>query len=331
MAYALQKEKVKIGISGSKFYFEPPPYPIVAPNDEELDFIRLRTQETCRTPLAIRIRKFRRFELAGIRNQIVDFEKQRFRNICTNYPKYEFLFYFQFPRGYRITINQAKNLEDMQKIDEAHFIISYESNTSQHFNIFNQQLEEFRDRNKDRIVVPLLDPGVKDTTNLAAKATAVVRQGCKVCGVISRHYLERGWNRIMPILKEAGVYVIVFGVNPRFTRRGEDDEYCLLVPPLLFGADVVSHGLPWSGGPSKLRFLKSDWIYHRDMSGDNRLNYELSKARAIFTSNQSCETDLSGKEPLTVAQIKEGFRYFASDMGLLDKRRIQTLNHFQSK
>ena len=57
----------------------------------------------------------------------------------------------------------------------------------------------------------------------------------------------------------------------------------------------------------------------------------MAKAEAIITSNRLCEEDLTEKEPLTVAQIKEGFRYFAKEMGLLDKGRIQTLQRFQSK
>lgn len=89
----------------------------------------------------------------------------------------------------------------------------------------------------------------------------------------------------------------------------------------MLGADVVSHGMAWSGGPPTIRFLEDDWVYHKnDITGNDKYNYELSRAKAVIKANKLCEEDFMEREPLTVSQTKEVFGYFAKRMGLSQKR-----------
>ena len=315
------KENIKIEIPGSKFYFEPPKIPMVVPNDRELDYIKLRLNEECRTPLAVRVRKFSRNEIKNISEETLHTEKKRFENVCRSYPGYEFIFYFQFAQGYELTDEQVKILEEIQRIDGSHFITFYENKTSEHVDDFKQKLKDFKETNKNKIIIPLLDPGVKDLTNLVAKASFVVEQGFKICGVMNRHHEAMGWNEIMPFLTVAGIYVMVFGVFPRGTKKDEDSKYSNLAPPLMRGAKVVSHGMAWRPGPTKLTFLEDDWLYHRkDLPGNQKQNYELSRAKAIIKANQLCESDIVRKELSEIIQSKEVFGYFAKRMGISQER-----------
>jgi hypothetical protein len=295
-------------------------HPIIVPNNEELAFMEEMGQTIpFNIPIAVGIQRFTVEEMSLLVLQ-KDEIKKTFENVCDTYREHEFIFYSQFREGYRLTPLQSKSIEEIQKTDKTRFMLSYEPYTSQNSKKFIQQLNELSERNEGKIIIPLLDPAEKDLMNLSAKAHLVTKHDYKICGVFSRHYNYRGWNRIMPILKEANVYVIVLGVYPRYTVRNKDNEYSLLVPPLLLEANAVCHGLAWSGGRSKSRFLQDDWIYHYDDTvPSSKHNYRVSRVGAIIQANIFCKEQLSDNDPLSLIQTVDGFRYFAKEMGISDK------------
>lgn len=299
-------------------------HPIVVPTDEELAFMQENGKPLPNDiPIAVRVQKFSVSDMSLLTVE-KDLSKLRFENICKNYPQYEFIFYFQFKEGYKLTSAQLTATEEIQNINKTKFRVCYEPYTAQNSKKFMELLDDFAKRNVNKIVIPLLDAGEKDLSNLTAKALYVVKQDYKICGVISRHHLRKGWKLIMPILKEAGIFVIVLGVYPRYTFRNEKNEYSLLVPPLLLGANVVSHGMAWSGGPSKTRFLQNDWIYHYapEMPSSTK-NYRLSRAEAVISANNFCKQQLSSNNPLSLISYVEGFSYFADEMGISNVRRLK--------
>lgn len=291
---------------------------IVIPNDQELTYLKgADFGQYLKTPFAVRVRQFGNYDLMTLRPGIAKKERDDFQGICNAHKNHKFLFHYQFPNGVLLTGEQVAVMHDSQEIDETPFFLAYTAfNWS--LEVAKAQLRKQVERHTNKIVLPVFDLDVKDLKSLAERALYVVEVGFKHCVVICRGYKNMAWSILMPILKRAGIFVFVLGVQPRMTR--DDKKATLLAYPFLYGANCVSHGLSWWKGQAAIQFLGKDWIYRQNSaleSGDRQLDYAVSRIQAIETANESCMQELQGRTPIELVQTIEGFRYFGERMGML--------------
>jgi hypothetical protein len=219
-----------------------------------------------------------------------------------------------------LTDEQVRIIHECQEINETPLFLAYGKGSRELSDEYIKRMIAQRQNHKDKKVLPVLDLDSPDLQLLALKTKAIVDNDFDAAVIVYRG-MKKSLNVAMPILKKAGIFIFVIGVQPRQTR--DDVKASLLAVPFIFGANTSSHGLPWSGGKAVIRFMNREWFYKENKTPVQTSyfqEYSRSRAEAIETANISCRDDLQSKSvPQLIVEIK-GFAYFAKRLGISNKR-----------
>ncbi len=281
----------------------------ILPTDEEIGFMsETKRQFVDGIPLAVRIKRVKGMELRFLTEKYVAVEKQHNTNICRSYSQFAFLQMFQFKLGTHLLPGHFKAMELIQTIPETKTMTYYPpANASD----FSNGLDHFESTYADeKQIMPLLDPAHTET-ELKKMVLDIVDRKYKFCAVIGRNFNLDGWDIIMPELKKNKIMVLVLCTYPRATRTDSGKAYSTLCPPILMGANVVSHGMAWSGGPSPPKRLGRDLIYHAGKGVASKYEYHDNRAEAVNVMSSSLRNDIKNyPNPRLLATI-EGFSHFS--------------------
>ncbi|MFH1333197.1 MAG: hypothetical protein ABIH53_03105 [archaeon] len=308
---------------------------MVIPNDQEVKYAQTSGQIiSYNSPLSIKVRKIPEKNLKDLNKSKINDEQVNLLSTIQKYKEYKFIPLFQFKEAIILNAEILDTIEKIQQISETEFITFYPLSLQEPAKEYAHRLIEFKKRNGSKTTIPILDPAEKNLENLAKKAYAITTSGSKICIVNYRHYSSKkdGWQTVMPILKEAGVYVICTGVLPRKTKN----RHCLLGAPFIHGVNAVCHALPWSGGKASFEFLEPNWTYIPfEESSDgiakydgksrieimakaksNNKKYSFMRADIIKQANEFCKV-LDREDLLVAVSSIEGLRYFAKRARLI--------------
>lgn len=213
-------------------------------------------------------------------------DKQTIQDVCKDFDLYNFLINFQFKKGIDFNQDEMNYLEKVQQIPKLLYMCMNERSVNQTAQEFEKQLIDWRLRNPDRILVPVIEPG---TNERMGKIAIMKKEEVKRCAIIFRSFITKedraNLSRTLAYLRKAGIYSFVFGVNP---KKWAKTNASMFLPPLQFEANAISSWIAWGGAKVPLELLCSDWSYKLFNSADAGLaSYNGSGRKSLITANTS--------------------------------------------
>lgn len=320
--YDSQKGNEKLDVEGRTYTGR-----MVIPNSAELSSQHnIGSGQHFQVPFITKVRKFFPAQMKLMTPTSAVKEREEYRKFCKKYTNRIALYHLQVVSDTNLNNTQVEFVEEVQRISETPFFLGYDKGYMEPAKEYITRQLAYKHDMPQKIILPVLDLNDNNAKELIQKSQNIVKEGFKACVVIYRGDTT-GWHAVMPLLKDAKIYVFCLGVNPRYSKS-KGLEASSLTVPFMYGANSVCHGYSWviPDDIPPAKFIDESWYYILDkkrQTSDPAKDYEHSRVEAIETTNDSCKSVLGDKSISEIVIAIPGFRHMAEKIGILDKGRMK--------
>lgn len=248
------------------------------PNSQELDFSKKVSFQIIPVGFVVKTFKFNKVNNSEMNSKRTGEYKDGYKEICKLNKNQDVILHIQVPERTEFSDSEIGFVDSIQDISENPYFFVYEKSFRSSGSVFKNRLLKAKKENPKKEIVPVIDVYTEYNNE---KVAVMIELGIKKCVVIYRNYkkYDLEWNELMGLLETAEIYKIVVGVLPRMRRK---NRASILIAPFRYGANLVAHGIPWSGGKAYITLL-DNWQYKKpndaskgksDYNGKSRLQVQ---------------------------------------------------------